>query len=81
MPTSSGTSSTVTPASPVASLRASKIAAPAMTGVAIRNENRAAGSRARPANQTGRDGDARAADARDERERLCHADAESERRT
>ena len=50
-PTTSGASSTSTPASPVSSLRASNRPAPAVIGVAIRNANRAAASRSRPANR------------------------------
>ena len=45
----SGPRLTSTPASPVASLRISKIAAPIVIGVAIRNEKRAAASRFSPA--------------------------------
>ena len=65
---------TATPASPVTSLRTSKMAAPSVIGVAIRNENRAAASRSETGEAAGRDRDARSADARDQRQRLGGAD-------
>ena len=48
IPTTSGSVSTWTPPSPASNLRTSKIPAPAVIGVAIRNANRAADSRSMP---------------------------------
>ena len=55
--------------------------APAMTGVAIRKQNRAAASRRQPQAEPGADGDPRPADPRDQRERLGARRSRTRRRS